>query len=106
MTEYLNLNGNSGIVAYEIRYNEIDIQFGGGATYTYAKKHIGDANFEAMKTLAEAGVGLNAFINRCVRNLYKRISEPQPTVNMNAEEVAAMLTDLMQKHGSVKISLQ
>ena len=69
MTTYKDLNGNSGITAYEIGENTFDgeyiqIQFISGGVYIYTKERLGLVNFEIMKALAEAGAGLCGFITK------------------------------------------
>ena len=71
MNHYKNINGDSGIVAYEIGATYITVKFAKSPrTYTYSYAKAGKENVEIMKRLAEEGTGLNAFINRHVRNLY------------------------------------
>ena len=100
MTTYKDLNGNSGITAYEIGENDfdgeyIDIQFVSGKVYTYTKNRLGEVNFEVMKALAEAGAGLCSFITK-IRNSY---SNSKPT---RAEVDAAIRTlqTLISEHRS------
>ena len=78
MKLYQDLNGNSGIQAYEIFENAIDIQFTSGSVYTYTRQNLGEVNFEVMKALAEAGAGLCRFINK-VRNSYSECTNGKPT---------------------------
>ena len=113
MTEYKNLNDNSGIVAYEINDDSIDIEFESGGVYTYTKASVGEVYFHIMIALAIAGAGLNSFINKCVRNLYTKRTPysnppamPTPTVNVNLDRDTAVpvLTELL-KSCSVRISL-
>ncbi|MDR3048819.1 MAG: hypothetical protein LBV16_03130 [Elusimicrobiota bacterium] len=73
MKQYLNLNGKSGIEAYEIGDTYVAIKFKKtNKIYTYsyhlAKKH----NVDNMKNLAEKGQGLNSYIMKNVRNLYDK----------------------------------
>ena len=69
MKAYKDLNGNSGITAYEIGENTFDgeyikIEFVSGGVYIYTKERLGLVNFEIMKALAEAGAGLCGFISK------------------------------------------
>ena len=73
MKAYRNENGTSGIVAYEIGEDWIDIQFKNGGIYRYEEANIGRLNFVNMQAAAIIGNGLNAFINNFVRNLAVRI---------------------------------
>ena len=67
MTTYGNQNGNSGITAYSISDDSIDIQFRNGGIYRYYKDRIGTLNFLNMVAAALLGEGLNSFINKFVR---------------------------------------
>ncbi len=63
MKQYKNINGDSGVAAYEHGDNWIHVQFKDGVTYEYRSAKIGAANIAAMQRLADAGNGLNAYIN-------------------------------------------
>lgn len=67
---YKNLGGNSSVVSYEIEPNRIIVWFRGNKPYSYSYKRAGLVNVEAMKKLANAGLGLGAFIYHKVRYLY------------------------------------
>ena len=68
---YANLRGNSPIIGYEIEPTRIRIMFKGGRTYSYSYASAGENNAEQMKSLAQAGAGLSAFITRNVRYNYE-----------------------------------
>lgn len=70
MEKYLNLGGNSGIVAYEIGIDAITVQFSDGSIYLYNYQSAGKEKIEHMKKLAVSGQGLNSFIMRNVRKSY------------------------------------
>ncbi len=70
MTPYKNLSRTSGVVAYEIAPDSIEVEFDDGASYLYTEKSAGASNLERMKDLAEAGLGLSTFIVRHVRKAY------------------------------------
>lgn len=72
MERYRNVDGDSGVAAYEIGSDFIRVQFTTGAVYLYNYASAGAANIEQMKRLAAAGDGLNAFINKNVRTSYAR----------------------------------
>lgn len=72
MERYRNVDGDSGVSAYEVGADFIRIQFSTGATYLYTDDSAGAANIEQMKILAREGNGLNSFINTRVRKLYAR----------------------------------
>jgi hypothetical protein len=71
MDKYKNLGLNSNVLYYQIGEDYIVIKFRDTArTYTYSYRKAGRANVEEMKRLALLGIGLNAYINQHVRNLY------------------------------------
>ena len=70
MEQYKDINGNSGVLYYEIGYDYIIVQFKTGASYTYTYSSAGQENVEIMKRLAKTGDGLNSFINKHVKMLY------------------------------------
>lgn len=72
MPRYKNTSGDSGICSYEIGVDFIDVQFTDGFTYRYSYSSAGENNVEEMKLLAEAGKGLNSFINQYVKQDYSR----------------------------------
>jgi len=74
MERYRNSGGGSGVSAYEIGSDFIIVKFSGTArTYTYSYGgRAGDINVENMKKLAKNGSGLNAYINKHVRDLYDK----------------------------------
>ncbi len=72
MEPYRNIQGNSGVRAYEIGADYITIEFSDGAVYRYTYASAGEENVERMKGLAEAGQGLNTFLSTNVMKLYER----------------------------------
>lgn len=72
-TTYGNNNGNSGIVAYRIGSDYIDVKFRSGkkTVYRYSYDSAGKSKVEEMKLLARQGSGLNGYINRNARKLYE-----------------------------------
>ena len=70
MQLYNNLGGNSGIIAYAIGDDYIDVQFHGGAIYRYSYVSTGMERVEQMKQLAVQGQGLNSFISKNVKTDY------------------------------------
>lgn len=68
MDSYHNLNGKSGVRAYEIGDTFIKVQFYTGKIYTYTYSSAGSSNIETMKTLALNSQGLNTFINSAKPN--------------------------------------
>jgi hypothetical protein len=61
---YANLSGDSGVVAYAIGADFIDVQFKSGTIYRYSHASAGQIAVERMKRLAVAGQGLSTFISR------------------------------------------
>jgi hypothetical protein len=72
MHHYRDVDGDSGVAAYEAGPDFIRVQFKGGATYLYTYGSAGSHKIEQMKQLAAAGDGLNAFINTHVLKGYSR----------------------------------
>ena len=113
MTAYKNLNDNSGIVAYAIGDDYIDVEFNSGGVYRYTEASVGSENFAIMKALAIAGAGLNAFINKYVRFKYaNRFGYTNPTpaaecvnVTVNPNNAAAVVSELVKSGKSVNISV-
>lgn len=74
MERYRNSGGDSGVSAYEISSDYIIVKFSGTArTYKYSYGgRAGSNHVENMKKLAKNGSGLNAYINKHVRDLYDK----------------------------------
>ena len=72
MEEYRNLNGNSGVDAYEIGNSFIRVRFNSGYVYLYTIISAGADNIQNMISLAEIGKGLNAYINKNVKFGYDK----------------------------------
>ncbi|HJP18734.1 MAG TPA: hypothetical protein QF468_08790 [Nitrospinota bacterium] len=70
MERYKNLNGDSGVSAYEIGDDYIKVEFSDESLYLYNNGSTGSQNIEQMKILALNGSGLNSFINTRVRKNY------------------------------------
>ena len=72
MQPYRDLDGDSGVDAYESGPDFIKVRFRGppAAVYTYTYASAGSGHVEEMKRLAASGDGLNAYINRHVRGNY------------------------------------
>lgn len=64
MKQYKNLSGKSGVVAYAIGRDFVDVEFRAGSRYRYSQASAGDDDIEQMKKLAVAGRGLSTFISR------------------------------------------
>ncbi len=73
MTKYKDINGDSGIEAYEIGSDKINVKFKNTVKiYVYSYTSAGKENIEHMKKLAQSGDGLNSFINLNVKYKYVR----------------------------------
>ena len=72
MEQYLNAGGNSGIKAYSIGQDYVDVVFTSGALYRYSYRSAGRDKVEQMKILARKGVGLNSYIMRYARMDYEK----------------------------------
>ncbi|QJR36782.1 hypothetical protein HKW67_15285 [Gemmatimonas groenlandica] len=72
MQVYRDLNGDSGVDAYETGDDFIRVQFSKGSVYLYTDASAGREHIEAMKELAARGEGLNTYINKYVRKLFAR----------------------------------
>lgn len=62
MPRYKNLNGNSGVSAYEIEDDFIIVQFSDDTIHLYSDKSVGAEKVREMKKLATSGKGLNTYI--------------------------------------------
>jgi hypothetical protein len=67
MKSYQNLNGNSGIKAYELLPDGIKIQFADDSIYLYNYEFNGQRAIKIMKALAKKGIGLTTYINQEIR---------------------------------------
>ncbi|MEJ1097507.1 MULTISPECIES: hypothetical protein [unclassified Pseudoxanthomonas] len=73
MKRYLDLSGDSGVVAYELRPDAIKVKFrGSDRVYVYSHASAGATHVARMKRLAEAGRGLSTYISRHVHDRYER----------------------------------
>ena len=72
MQPYANRGGASGVVAFKIGDDRIEVWLKSrpGYPYTYTYENAGEANVEAMKILARHGEGLLVFTNKNVRDVY------------------------------------
>jgi hypothetical protein len=72
MKPYRGADGDSGIAAYESGPGWILVRFHRGGTYRYDATRPGAPHVRAMQRLADAGAGLNTYINQHVREAYAR----------------------------------
>ena len=71
MQVYQNLSGCSGIAAFAIGDDYIEVAFRSGMTYRYSYASTGAERVEQMKQLALQGQGLNTYISKNVREAYE-----------------------------------
>lgn len=71
MQRYLNLGGNSNVIAYVIGNDFVEVQFATGKPYKYSYKSAGVDKVEQMKELARQGHGLNSYIMRYAKMDYE-----------------------------------
>lgn len=72
MPRYRNLDGRSGVLAYELGEGWIRIRFAGGKSYTYTDAATGAEHVRNMQILAQAGEGLATYVSKFVRDDYER----------------------------------
>lgn len=74
MERYKNLDGDSGVVLYEIGVDSIWVVFANSSRYLYTYAKTGARNVDQMKQFAVNGRGLNSFINTnpAVRNGWEK----------------------------------
>ncbi|QKW58317.1 hypothetical protein [Stenotrophomonas sp. NA06056] len=70
MPLYSDIDGDSGVHSYEFGPDWIVVNFTKGGSYRYDASRPGIAHVHAMISLAGAGNGLNAYINKNVRANY------------------------------------
>lgn len=68
---YRRLASNSGVKAYRLGEDFIEVIFNQGETYRYTYKSAGKDNVDEMKSLAKKGLGLSTFISRYVSDLWE-----------------------------------
>ena len=72
MERYLDLDGDSGVVGYEIGDTFIRVQFDKAfKIYAYSYRKAGQLHVEKMKVLAKSGNGLNSYIMKYAKKLYE-----------------------------------
>jgi hypothetical protein len=72
MERYQNLDGDSGVLAYETGADYIKLRFRNGASYVYDYVTPGAEHVERMRELARAGRGLSTYVSRHVGGAYAR----------------------------------
>lgn len=71
LTPYRNRDGDSRVAAYQLFDDGVIVRFVDGSTYRYGPERPGRYHVGQMKSLAMAGRGLAAYINRYVRDKYE-----------------------------------
>ena len=72
MIQYKNLEGHSGVSAYEARPDSIIVEFNHDATYLYTYASAGKRVVEKMKKLAASGKGLSTYISQSVKDKFEK----------------------------------
>lgn len=72
MKPYRDIDNDSGVVAFDARPGSITVRFEDGMCYEYTDSSAGSHHVHEMQRLAEAGDGLNRYINKYVRKGYAR----------------------------------
>jgi hypothetical protein len=72
LERYRNLEGDSGVLAYETGKGSITVLFKNGWCYLYTNRSAGAENIAQMQRLAKAGRGLSTFISRVTHNDFAR----------------------------------
>tara|TARA_R110002073_G_scaffold72870_1_gene178430 strand:+ start:596 stop:817 length:222 start_codon:yes stop_codon:yes gene_type:complete len=68
---YSDIDRDSGVESYEIQDTSITVWFkGNNRPYSYSHRKAGMQHVNRMKRLAQAGDGLNEYINDHVKKLY------------------------------------
>ena len=77
MERYADRAGSSGVAAYRIEGDALVVRFKDGATYRYSVASCGAGSIADMQRLAEAGRGLNRYINHYVHDRFEaRLAPP------------------------------
>ena len=72
MERYKNLEGHSGVTAYDINNEGIVVEFNHDSAYQYTYASAGKSVIEKMKRLARAGRGLSTYITQFVRDKFDK----------------------------------
>ena len=70
MRLYRNLDGTSGVRAYQLLDGAIAVRFANGVTYFYDDATTGKQDVQQMHRLAVAGRGLATYISQHVQDRY------------------------------------
>jgi hypothetical protein len=83
MQPYANLDGNSGVIAYQMGRGSIVLLFRGGDAYVYDDFRPGAQHRLEMQRRARSGRGLATYVNQQVRDNFAR--------KLSADELPALL---------------
>ena len=72
MRRYKNLEGHSGVSAYETGPDSIIVEFNHDAKYLYTYASAGKKTVERMKKLAISGKGLSTYISQSVKDRFEK----------------------------------
>lgn len=72
MEKYSNINGNSGVIAYDLGHDFIRVKFINNSIYLYTVESAGRENINQMKSLAKKGLGLSTFISQFINCHYAK----------------------------------
>jgi hypothetical protein len=72
MKRYRNLEGHSGVTAFDCGAGFIRIRFVNGDVYEYTDRATGREHVANMQELARAGLGLSTYVSRFVHDSYAR----------------------------------
>lgn len=72
MQPYMDIDGDSGVSAYEIGDGSITVDFGHGGLYLYTNISAGVEHIIEMQRLAQSGEGLNVYISKHARKAYAK----------------------------------
>ena len=72
MKRYQNLSGKSQVTMYELAKDVVTIRYANQEVYRYSNQSAGRENISKMKVLAQAGKGLETFVNANVKEKFAR----------------------------------
>lgn len=72
MKRYQNLSGKSKVTMYELAKDVVTVRYANQEVYRYSNQSAGRENVSKMKVLAQAGKGLETFINANVKEKFAR----------------------------------
>jgi hypothetical protein len=72
MKRYQNLSGKSAVTMYELAKDVVTVRYANQEVYRYSNQSAGRENISKMKVLAQAGKGLETFINANVKEKFAR----------------------------------